>query len=306
MSNSANHKSSKLPIAGAMTAMVTPFAQGRVDESRLREQIENQIGGGIDGLVPVGTTGESPTLDFEEHERVIDLTIETVNGRVPVIAGVGGNATTEALELHKFAKRAGATAGLSVNPYYNKPTQEGLYRHFMTLADKVDLPIVLYNIPGRTGITMSAQTVARLNEHPNIVAIKEATGQLDMASEIMSVCDITVVSGDDSLTIPLMSIGAKGVISVLSNLIPGDIKQLVKLAQDGNYAEAGHLHRKLFPLMRAMFLDGNPVGIKHAMKVAGMDSGDLRLPLWEASEATKKQIELFMATAGAPFAASVD
>jgi 4-hydroxy-tetrahydrodipicolinate synthase len=306
MPNSVNHKSSKLQIAGAMTAMVTPFCEGRVDESRLREQIEAQIAGGIDGLVPVGTTGESPTLDFDEHERVIELTIETAAGRIPVIAGVGGNATSEALQLHQFAKRVGATAGLSVNPYYNKPTQEGLYRHFMTLADKVDLPIVLYNIPGRTGITMSAQTVARLNEHPNIVAIKEATGDLNMASEIMSVCDITVISGDDSLTIPLMSIGAKGVISVLSNVIPGDIKQLVRLAQDGNYAEAGHLHRRLFPLMRAMFLDGNPVGIKHAMRVAGMDTGDLRLPLWEASEATKKQIELFMATAGAPFAASVD
>ena len=309
MSNSGNHNhksSAKLPLSGAMTAMVTPFCNGRVDEGRLREQIEYQIGGGIDGLVPVGTTGESPTLDFEEHERVIALTVDVTAGRVPIIAGVGGNATSEALQLHQFAKRAGATAGLSVNPYYNKPSQEGLYRHFMTLADKVDLPIVLYNIPGRTGITMSAQTVARLNEHPNIVAIKEATGSLDMASEIMSVCDITVVSGDDSLTIPLMSIGAKGVISVISNLIPGDIKQLVKYAQDGDYTEAGQLHRKLFPLMRAMFLDGNPVGIKHAMKVAGLDSGDLRLPLWEASDATKKQIELFMATAGAPFAASVD
>jgi 4-hydroxy-tetrahydrodipicolinate synthase len=237
---------------------------------------------------------------------VIALTIDVAAGRIPVIAGVGGNATTEALELHRFAQKAGATAGLSVNPYYNKPTQEGLYRHFMTLADKVELPIVLYNIPGRTGITMSAQTVARLNEHPNVVAIKEATGDLNMASEIMSVCDIQVLSGDDSLTIPLMSIGASGVISVLSNLIPGDIKQLVKFAKDGNYAEAAHLHRKLFPLMRAMFLDGNPVGIKHAMKIAGLDSGDLRLPLWEASEATKKQIELFMAPAGAPFAASVD
>jgi 4-hydroxy-tetrahydrodipicolinate synthase len=307
MSNSGNHhRSNKLPLGGAMTAMVTPFCEGRVDESRLREQIEYQIAGGIDGLVPVGTTGESPTLDFDEHERVIALTIDVAAGRIPVIAGVGGNATTEALELHRFAQKAGATAGLSVNPYYNKPTQEGLYRHFMTLADKVELPIVLYNIPGRTGITMSAQTVARLNEHPNVVAIKEATGDLNMASEIMSVCDIQVLSGDDSLTIPLMSIGASGVISVLSNLIPGDIKQLVKFAKDGNYAEAAHLHRKLFPLMRAMFLDGNPVGIKHAMKIAGLDSGDLRLPLWEASEATKKQIELFMAPAGAPFAASVD
>ena len=189
--------------------MVTPFRDGQLDEARLREQIEFQISSGIDGLVPVGTTGESPTLDFPEHERVIELTVEVASGRVPVIAGTGGNATTEALELHSFAKKAGATACLSVNPYYNKPTQEGLYRHFMTLADKVDLPIVLYNIPGRTGITMSPQTVARLNEHPNIVAIKEATGSLDMASEIMSLCDITVLSGDDSLTLPLMSIGGQ-------------------------------------------------------------------------------------------------
>src|SRR3954464_3416611 len=183
-------------LSGAMTAMVTPFREGKLDESRLREQIEFQIKGGIDGLVPVGTTGESPTLDFPEHERVIALTVETVKGRVPVIAGTGGNATSEALELPAFAKRAGATACLSVNPYYNKPTQEGLYRHFMTLADKVDLPIVLYNIPGRTGVTMTPQTVARLNEHRNIVAVKEATGSLDLASEIMGLCEITVLSGD--------------------------------------------------------------------------------------------------------------
>src|SRR5581483_9675806 len=213
-------------FSGAMTAMVTPFREGRLDENRLREQIEFQIKGGIDGLVPVGTTGESPTLDFQEHERVIELTVEVARGRVPVIAGTGANATTEALELHSFAKKAGATGCLSVNPYYNKPTQEGLYRHFMTLADRVELPIVLYNIPGRTGITMSAATVARRNKHPNIVAIKEATGDLNMSSEIRSLCDITVLSGDDSLTLPIMSIGGTGVISVLSNLIPGKIKQL--------------------------------------------------------------------------------
>src|SRR5215213_9339946 len=214
-------------FSGAFTALVTPFRDGRLDEARLKEQVEFQIKGGIDGLVPVGTTGESPTVDFKEHARVIELTVQYARERVPVIPGTGGNATSEALELHNIAKRAGATACLSVNPYYNKPSQEGLYRHFMTLADRVDLPIVLYNIPGRTGVTMSAQTVARLNEHPNIVAIKEATGDLNSSSEIMSVCDITVTSGDDSLTIPLMSIGAKGVISVLSNVIPGDIKQLV-------------------------------------------------------------------------------
>ena len=278
-------------FSGAITALVTPFRAGRLDEGRLREQVEFQIKGGIDGLVPVGTTGESPTLDFPEHERVIALTVEVARGRVPVIAGTGANATSEALELHAFAKRAGATACLSVNPYYNKPSQEGLYRHFMTLADKVDLPIVLYNIPGRTGITMSPQTVARLNAHPNIVAVKEATGSLDMASEIMSLCDITIVSGDDSLTLPLMSIGGRGVISVVSNLLPAQVKQMTKLALAGNFAEAATIHRKLFPLVKTLFLDGNPAGIKHAMKVAGRDTGELRLPLWEANEATRKAIE---------------
>ena len=278
-------------ISGALTAMVTPFRDGKVDEARLREQIEFQISGGIDGLVPVGTTGESPTLDFPEHERVIELTVQCARKRVPVIAGTGANATTEALELHGFAKKVGANACLSVNPYYNKPSQEGLYKHFMTLADKVELPIILYNIPGRTGITMSPQTVARLFEHPNIVAIKEATGSLDMASEIMSLCDITVVSGDDSLTLPLMSIGATGVISVASNLIPSHIKQMTRLALAGNFAEAANIHRRLFPLIKTLFLDGNPVGIKHAMKLAGLDTGELRLPLCEASDATKKAIE---------------
>src|SRR5438874_8279671 len=216
-----------MQIHGAITAMVTPFREGGVDEARLRDQIEFQIKSGIDGLVPVGTTGESPTLDFPEHERVIQITTTVANRRVPVIAGVGGNATTEALELHSFAKKVGCDAGLRVNPYYNKPTQEGLYRHFMTLADKVDLPIILYNIPGRTGITMSPQTVARLYKHDNIVAIKEATGSLDIASEIRSLCDIPMYSGDDSLTVPLMSIGGVGVISVASNLIQAQIKKMV-------------------------------------------------------------------------------
>jgi 4-hydroxy-tetrahydrodipicolinate synthase len=278
-------------FSGALTAMVTPFREGRVDESALREQIEFQIKGGIDGLVPVGTTGESPTLDFKEHERVIELTVQSARGRVPIIAGVGANATNEALELHGFAKKIGATAGLSVNPYYNKPSQEGLYRHFMTLADRVDLPIVLYNIPGRTGITMSAQTVARLNKHPNIVAIKEATGSLDMASEIMSLCDITILSGDDSLTVPLMSIGAKGVISVVSNLLPAEVKSMTAAALANDFKKAAAVHHKLFTLIRPLFLDGNPVGIKHALKVVGRDTGELRLPLWEASESTQAMIE---------------
>jgi 4-hydroxy-tetrahydrodipicolinate synthase len=290
----------QLTLSGAMTAMVSPFREGKLDEARLREQIEFQIKGGIDALVPVGTTGESPTLDFPEHERVIELTVEAARGRVPVIAGTGANATAEAIELHTFARKAGATACLSVNPYYNKPTQEGLYRHFMTLADRVDLPIVLYNIPGRTGITMTPQTVARLNEHPNIVAIKEATGSLDMASEIMSLCDITVLSGDDSLTLPLMSIGATGIISVASNLLPREIKGMTKLALAGNFAEARAIHHRLFPLIKTLFLDGNPAGIKHAMKVAGLDTGEVRLPLWEAGDATKKAIEEQMRKLGVP------
>jgi 4-hydroxy-tetrahydrodipicolinate synthase len=233
-------------------------------------------------------------LDFPEHERVIELTVQFAKKRVPVIAGTGANATKEALELHGYAKKIGADACLSVNPYYNKPTQEGLYRHFMTLADKVELPIVLYNIPGRTGVTMSAQTVARLNEHPNIAAIKEATGSLDLASEIMSLCDIIVLSGDDSLTLPLMSIGAKGVISVASNLLPDQIKAMTHLALHGKFHEAAAIHHRLFPLVRSLFLDGNPMGIKHAMRVAGKDTGELRLPLWEASDATKQLIEKLM------------
>jgi len=278
-------------FSGAMTAMITPFREGRLDENRLREQVEYQIKNGIDALVPVGTTGESPTVDFKEHARILELTVQFARGRVPVIAGVGANATTEAMELHQIAKRVGAAAGLSVNPYYNKPTQEGLYRHFMTLADRVDLPIVLYNIPGRTGVTMSPQTVARLNEHKNIVAIKEATGVLDAASEIMSLCDISVLSGDDSLTLPLMSIGGRGVISVASNLVASDIKTLTQSALAGDFKKAAAIHHRLFPFIKSLFLDGNPVGIKYAMKVAGLDSGEMRLPLWEAGESTKKVIE---------------
>lgn len=278
-------------LHGALTALITPFRDGALDEARLRQQVEFQIVNGIDGLVPVGTTGESPTLQINEHQRVIELTIEVAAGRVPVVAGTGANATAEALELHAFAKKAGAQACLSVNPYFNKPTQEGLYRHFMTLADKVDLPIVLYNIPGRTGITMAPATVARLAKHPNLIAIKEATGSLDIATEIRSLCDITILSGDDSLTLPLMSIGATGAISVASNIVPATIHQLTRLAAQGHFAQAAKIHYQIFPLVKSLFLDGNPVGIKYAMKLANMDTGELRLPLWEASDATKKLIE---------------
>jgi len=280
-----------MKLQGAMTAMVTPFRDGKLDEARLREQVEFQIKGGIEALVPVGTTGESPTLDFKEHARVLELTVQFAARRVPVIAGTGANATTEAIELHGIAKRVGADACLSVNPYYNKPTQEGLYRHFMAISERVDLPIVLYNIPGRTNVTMSAQTISRLHKNGPFIAVKESTGSIDMALEIAGLSDITIISGDDAMTLSLMAIGAKGVISVLSNLMPGQVKKLASLALAGNYPEAAVLLRRLHPLIKSLFLDGNPVGIKHAMKTRGLDSGELRLPLWEASDATKKQIE---------------
>ncbi len=283
---------------GAMTALVTPFREGRVDEKTFRRQIDHQIDNGIDALVPVGTTGESPTLTMEEHIRVIELCVDAADGRAPVIGGTGANATAEAMELHQQAKRIGCRACLSVNPYYNKPSQEGLYRHFMALADGVDLPIVLYNIPGRTGITMSPQTVARLARHPNIVAIKEATGSLDIATEIRSLCDITIVSGDDSLTLPLMAVGATGVISVLSNLLPAQVKQLVTLVTQNKMTEAQALHVKLFSLTKALFVDGNPAGIKAAMQIVGTDGGELRLPLWPASQSTRLLLENEMRTLG--------
>ncbi len=287
-------------FSGAMTALITPFRDGRVDEARFKQQIEYQISAGIDALVPVGTTGESPTLSFEEHVRVLELAVQAANGRVPVIGGTGANSTAEAVELHQHAKKVGCAAGLSVNPYYNKPSQEGLYRHFMTIADSVDLPIVLYNIPGRTGITMSPQTVERLAKHPNIVAIKEATGSIDIATEIRARCDITVISGDDGMTLPLMAIGATGVISVLSNLMPREVCQLTKLAAAGKLDEAQKLHVRLFGLIRALFVEGNPVGIKAAMKLANMDSGELRLPLWPASEATVQLLQEQMQRVAAP------
>lgn len=278
-------------FSGAMTALVSPFRDGKLDEARLKNQIERQIKGGVTGIIPVGTTGESPTLSFAEHERVIELAVQVANKRVKVIAGTGANATTEALELHQFAKKVGADACLSVNPYYNKPSQEGLYRHFMTLADAVDLPIVLYNIPGRTGITMTAQTVARLHKAGNFPAIKEATGSLDMASEIASLCSIQIISGDDSLTLPLMSIGGVGVISVLSNLLPDKVSDMVNRFRKGDTLGAAQIHHDVFTLTKSLFLDGNPVGIKYAMKLAGLDSGELRLPLVDANDATKKTIE---------------
>ena len=283
---------------GAYTAMITPFKDGKVDYDRLGEHVRFQIDGGIDGLVPVGTTGESPTLSHDEHRKVIEHVVNTSKQiadaggrRVQVIAGTGSNATDEALELTAHAKKVGADGALMVNPYYNKPTQEGLYRHFMTVADKVEIPIVLYNIPGRCGVQMNAATVARLAEHPNIVCIKEATGSMDMASEILSLCDIRILSGDDSLTLPLMAIGGRGVISVLSNLLPREVKNLVDAAQTGKFAVARQLHAGLFKLCKVMFIETNPIPIKTAMMMAGRDTGDLRLPMCEMEAPNKAVLE---------------
>lgn len=273
-------------LSGALTALVTPFDGDRVDEKRLREQVRFQLDAGINGLVPVGTTGESPTLDFDEHKRVIQIVVEEVAGRVPVVAGAGGNATSEAIELHEFARSVGADAALSVNPYYNKPSQEGLYRHFATLSEKVHLPIVLYNIPGRTSVTMSPGTIARLYRDSNVIAVKEATGDVAFASAVRQASDISILSGDDPLTLPLMSIGAIGVISVLSNVLPGKVVELTRRAAAGDFASAAVIHHEVFALTRSLFLDGNPVGVKAAMQLLGRDSGLLRLPLVDASEPT--------------------
>ncbi|MEM1027688.1 MAG: 4-hydroxy-tetrahydrodipicolinate synthase [Planctomycetota bacterium] len=285
-------------LKGTYTALVTPFKDGQVDFDRLAKNVEFQIEHGLDGVVPVGTTGESPTLSHAEHQDVIAKTIEAAAGRCQVIAGTGSNSTTEALSLTQHAARQGADMALMVNPYYNKPTQEGLYRHFMTVADAVDIPICLYNIPGRTNVTMSADTVVRLNAHPNIVAIKEATGSLDIASEIAHATadhPIAIISGDDSMTLPLMSVGGVGVISVLSNLLPDKVKAVVDAAAAGDFATAKQKHLELFGLCKGcLTLATNPIPIKAAMQIAGMDTGEVRLPLTELEDEPRKKLQALL------------
>jgi 4-hydroxy-tetrahydrodipicolinate synthase len=267
-------------FTGAMVASVTPFQDGEVDFETLDELIEFQLESSIDGIVPVGTTGECPTLSHAEHKQVIERVVKAAGGQVPVIAGAGSNSTAEAIELTAFAKRVGADATLQVGPYYNKPTQEGFYQHFKAIAEEVDLPVVLYNIPGRCGAGMTPETVARLARIENIVAIKEATGSLDQASEIAMRCDITIISGDDSLTLPLASVGGKGVISVVANIVPADVKAMTDLILEGDLASARQWHRKLFALSKNMLtLATNPIPIKAAMAMLDMCSEELRLPM---------------------------
>jgi 4-hydroxy-tetrahydrodipicolinate synthase len=267
-------------FAGVTVALVTPFKGGEIDFASLRELVDWHVEQGTDCLSPVGTTGESPTLDHDEHERVIAAVVEQARGRIKVVPGTGSNSTREAIRLTRFAKKSGADGALMVGPYYNKPTQEGYYRHFAAVADACELPIVLYNIPGRTASNILPETIARLAEIPSIVAIKEATGSLDQASHIASLCDLTILSGDDSLTLPLMSIGGRGVVSVVGNLLPRDLKALVAAYDAGKTAEALQCHRRLFPLCRDMLaVATNPIPVKTAMKLLGRGSGELRLPL---------------------------
>lgn len=267
-------------FSGLSVAIVTPFRDGEVDYDTLRTQIEFQVAAGANCLCPVGTTGESPTLTHEEHERVIGFVVEVAAGRIKVMPGVGSNSTAEAVRLTKFAEKVGADAALQVAPYYNKPTQQGFYEHFKRLAEESSLPQCIYNIPGRTGKNIEPETIIRLAEIENIALVKEATGSLDQASEVIASTDLTVLSGDDSLTLPLMAVGARGVVSVVGNLVPGDVIALCRAVDAGDLAAARERHLKLFPLCRDMLgLSTNPIPVKAAMRLLGRDTGEMRLPM---------------------------
>jgi 4-hydroxy-tetrahydrodipicolinate synthase len=279
-------------FTGVYTALVTPFKDGKVAFDELRALVRQQIEGGVDGVVPVGTTGESPTLDHGEHLEVIRAVVEEADGRIPVIAGTGSNSTSEAVALTKRAGEAGVDGFLQVTPYYNKPTQEGLFRHFSAVAEATDKPVVLYSIPGRCVIEIAVPTVERLlAAHPHVNHIKEAGGSCDRVDQLRRAMgdELTIFSGDDSLTIPFMSIGAQGVISVLSNLMPRDVSTMVKAALAGDYAQASIIHQRLFPLFKALFVEPNPAPVKAAMAQAGLISSDeVRLPLCELQPANRK------------------
>jgi 4-hydroxy-tetrahydrodipicolinate synthase len=277
-------------FAGIYTAMVTPFRNGKVDWEALEKLVEEQIAGGVAGLVPVGTTGESPTLDYEEHARVISEVIRVSAGRCQVIAGTGSNSTAEAIELTKHAKEAGADASLQVTPYYNKPTPEGLYRHFAAVADAAELPVVLYNVPGRSGVPIPVDVIARLSAHPMIQAVKEAGGSVDRVSQIKDCCDIAVLSGDDSLFLPMLSVGADGVISVASNIIPAEMTALYNAWVEGRAADAVALHRKYYPIFRDLFIEANPIPVKEAMVRMGKILREYRLPLCEMTPEHKEKL----------------
>ncbi len=287
-----------MELKGVYTALVTPFCGGKVDYAKLRELVEMQIAGNVAGIVPVGTTGESPTLNYKEHSEVIRTVIEQAAGRCQIIAGTGANCTAEAITLTKEAKLAGADATLQVTPYYNKPTQEGLYRHFSAVADEGGLPVVLYHVPGRSGVGIAESTVARLAANPMVVAIKEAGGSVDRVSAIKDLCDITVLSGDDSLAIPMMSVGATGVISVASNIIPSEMSAMIKAFADGDVAKAQELHARFYSFFRDQFIETNPIPIKAAMAMTGLIEEEYRLPLCEMSAANREKLAATMKRCG--------
>jgi len=283
----------KKSFEGSIVAMVTPFRDGKVDEVKIRELVQFHVKNGTDAIVPCGTTGESPTLSHAEHKRVVEVTIEAAAGQIPVIAGTGSNSTAEAIDLTQHAKKAGADGVLMVCPYYNKPTQAGLVAHYKAVAAAVDIPIIMYNIPGRTGVNMLTETVAALAGLPNIVGMKEASGSLEQMTEVISLCGdrLTVVSGDDTLTLPLMAVGGKGVISVVANIVPKETAEMTRAALNGDWKRAKELHLRLFPLCKAMFYETNPIPVKTAMQLLGRLNGELRLPLCPMSQANRDKLQ---------------
>ncbi len=285
---------------GAIVAIVTPFRNGKVDGPALKKLVEYQIAGGTDGIVPCGTTGESPTLSYEEHERVIDVVIAAAAGRVPVIAGTGSNNTKEAIVLTRYAKKAGADAALVITPYYNKPTQEGLYRHFRAVAEAADIPMILYNVPGRTGVNMTAETVARLSGVPNIVGVKEASGNLGQVTEILRRVPKTfcVLSGDDGLFFPMLALGAKGVISVASNVAPRQMADLYDSFVMGEVSRAREIHFRLWPLFHALFIETNPIPVKTGLAIMKRIRDEIRLPLCPMSDPNRKILAKAIADLG--------
>ncbi len=287
-------------FAGLTVALVTPLKNGQIDEDALRKLVDFQVEAGTESVSPVGTTGESPTLTHEEHERVISIVCEQAAGRVNVMAGTGSNSTAEAIRLTKFAKNAGADAALLVAPYYNKPTQEGFFQHYKAVSEAVDIPIVLYNIPGRTAKNVDAETVARIAEAcPNVVAVKESTGSMDQASQTLSLSDLTVLSGDDSLTLPLLALGGSGVVSVVGNIVPQDVRAMIAAWNAGEIGKAQEWHHKLFPLCRDLLgIATNPIPIKEAMAELGRDTGEVRLPMTPLDAGQRETLRVTLKTYG--------
>lgn len=277
---------------GSMVALVTPFRNGKIDEKALKELVEFHIKNGTTALVPCGTTGESPTLSYEEHDRVIELAVQLAKGRVPVIAGTGSNSTEEAIMLTKHAEKVGADASLQVSPYYNRPTQKGLYLHFKAIAESVKIPIILYNIASRTGVNIEPETFVKLAGIKNIVGVKEASGSLDQMSRIRSLCpkNFLLISGDDSLTLPLMAIGGTGVISVVANIIPKDVADMCAAFEKGDVKKAESLHYKMLALTKSMFIETNPIPVKTAMGLMKMIDPEIRLPLCEMAPENKEKL----------------